>query len=81
MTLAPPDEDYKLDAYREFAHDILNKSLLLNVEYRLNGFPFATLSDPASNLDIGKGLVADGFLIVDKVRERRVSKLVSFLAS
>lgn len=45
--------------------------------YRVNGQPFATLTDAGTNLDVGKGLVADGILLVEKRRERKLAKLVN----
>lgn len=44
--------------------------------FRINGQPFATLTDPATNIDIGKALVSDGILLVEKRRERKLAKLV-----
>lgn len=43
----------------------------------MNGQPFATLTDPATNVDIGKALVSDGILLVEKRRERKLAKLVN----
>lgn len=45
--------------------------------FRVSGQPFATLTDAGTNLDIGKGLVADGILLVEKRRERKLVKLVN----
>lgn len=45
--------------------------------FRVSGQPFATLTDAGTNLDIGKGLVADGILLVEKRRERKLAKLVN----
>jgi len=72
----PPEDDDKSEAGKSFAQDAFNRDLLLNVEYKVNGQPFATLSDPTTNADIGKGLVADGILLVEKRRERKLAKLV-----
>lgn len=49
------------------------------VFFRVNGQPFATLTDPATNTDIGKALVSDGILLVEKRRERKLAKLVNIL--
>lgn len=48
---------------------------------RVNGAPFATLTDPGTNLDVGKGLVADGILLFEKRRERKLAKMVRILRS
>jgi hypothetical protein len=39
--------------------------------------PSATLHDPATKADIGKGLITDGFIIVEKRPGRRFAKFVS----
>lgn len=44
---------------------------------RVNGAPFVSLTDPDTNADVFKGLVTDGLLLVEKRREKRLSKLVS----
>lgn len=79
LALLPPDEEDKKEAIRELSNDTLNRNLLLNIEYRVSGFPHATLIDPGTNLDVVKGLVNDGLLLVEKRREKKLSKLVSLL--
>ena len=49
----------------------------MNVEYRVTGAPFATFTDPSSNEDLGKNLVSDGLMMVDKKGGRRLAKLVN----
>lgn len=44
-----------------------------------NGLSNATLFDPKSKADIGKGLVQDGFILVEKRPGRRFAKFVSGL--
>lgn len=64
-----------MDAFKE---DVLDKILLLNVEYKLSNNVIAvTLMHPNTNEDIGKGLISDGFLHIQKHRDRRLTKLVS----
>lgn len=63
-----------IDAFREDV--VTGKTLLLNVEFKVNNLPAATLVDSTTNEDIGKGLIAYGYLIVEKSRDRRVKKLV-----
>jgi len=76
LALLPREDDDKLEAVKNFAQDTLNRDLLLNVEYKVSGFPYATLTDPTTNVDVGKGLITDGILLVEKRRERRLHKLV-----
>lgn len=45
--------------------------------YSNNGLQNATLFDPTSKADLGKGLVQDGFIIVEKRPGRRFAKIVS----
>lgn len=80
LALLPPDEEDRNEAFRELHQDTFNRELLLNVEYRVSGFPHATLSvDGTTSQDIIKNLVADGILLVEKRRERKLVKLVSVL--
>lgn len=79
LALLPPDEEDKNEAFRELAVDTLNRNLLLNVEYRVSGFPHATLTDETTSQDIVKGLVGEGLLLVEKRRERKLAKLVRIL--
>lgn len=65
-----------IDAFREDV--VTGETLLLNVEFKVNNLPAATLVDSTSNEDVGKGLIAYGFLIVEKSRDRRLKKLVRF---
>lgn len=73
----PPDEEDKIEAYKTFAQDVLNRTLNLNVEFVNNGLSNATLFDPTSKADIGKGLVQDGFILVEKRPGRRFAKIVN----
>lgn len=78
LALLPPDDEDRNEAFRELHQDTFNRELLLNVEYRVSGFPHATLSvDGTTSQDIVKNLVADGILLVEKRRERKLAKLVS----
>lgn len=48
-------------------------------DYRSNGVPNATLYYSDTKTDVGKGLIEDGFIIVEKRPGRRFAKIVSFL--
>ncbi len=65
-----------LNALKE---DLLTRStpINLNVEYRVTGMPYATLVDPESKDDLGKTLITDGLLMVEKKGGRRLAKLVN----
>lgn len=69
------DKRAAVDAFKE---DVLDKILLLNVEYKLsNNITAVTLAHASTNYDIGKGLISDGLLHVQKHRDKRLTKLVS----
>ncbi|KYM96600.1 hypothetical protein ALC62_12727 [Cyphomyrmex costatus] len=73
----PSDTDDKRAAVDAFKEDVLDKILLLNIEYKLSSNVIAvTLMHPSTNEDIGKGLISDGFLHVQKHRDRRLTKLI-----
>ncbi|XP_058457634.1 staphylococcal nuclease domain-containing protein 1 [Malaya genurostris] len=78
LVVLPTDPDDKTDAIKAFAQDTLNKTLQLNVEYRVSGAEHVTLVDPATKSDVGKELIADGFLIAEKgKKDRRLQKLIN----
>jgi len=73
----PSDTDDKRAAVDAFKEDVLDKILLLNVEYKLgNNVTAVSLVHPSTNEDIGKGIISDGFLHVQKHRDRRLTKLI-----
>merc|ERR1712142_256544 len=70
------DEEYAalgLDALKE---DLMDKTVKLNVEYKLGSVSYVSIVDKASDQDIGKNLIAEGLLMAEKRGGRRVSKLV-----
>lgn len=73
MSLQADDKRAAVEAFKE---DVLDKILLLNVEYKSSNVTAVTLVHPTTNEDIGKGLISDGFLHVQKHRDRRLTKLV-----
>ncbi|XP_054015370.1 staphylococcal nuclease domain-containing protein 1 [Hylaeus anthracinus] len=73
----PSDNDDKKAAVEAFKEDVMDKVLLLNTEYKLNSNVIAvTLLDSTTNEDIAKGLIADGLLLVQNQRDRRLTKLI-----
>lgn len=78
LVVLPTDEDDRKDAIKAFADDALNKTLQMNVEYRITGAEHVTLVDPATKTDVGKELISDGFLIAEKnKKDRRLQKLIN----
>ncbi|XP_044734250.1 staphylococcal nuclease domain-containing protein 1 isoform X1 [Chrysoperla carnea] len=73
----PNDPDYIKESISYLSSDILDRQTLLNVEYKVGSIPAVTLTTTDTNADIGKGLIADGLLLVENRREKRLSKLVN----
>lgn len=72
----PADNEYKDESARAFAEDVLNRNLLLNVEYKANNVTYVTLTDPKTNVDVGKNLVKDGLVLIEKRREKRLKPIM-----
>lgn len=68
------DQDVAIKALRE---DVQDATLLLNVEYKIEKTIYASLTVPGTKVDVGKGLVAEAFLMLDPRREKRLQKIVS----
>uniref|UniRef100_A0A2M4BCK9 Staphylococcal nuclease domain-containing protein 1 n=1 Tax=Anopheles marajoara TaxID=58244 RepID=A0A2M4BCK9_9DIPT len=78
LLVLPTDVDDRQEAIKAFSQDVLNRSLQLNVEYRIQGTEYVTLVDPSTKVDIGEELIADGYLIADKnKKDRRLTKLIA----
>lgn len=78
----PTDEDAKQDAVDALFNDILNQTMMLNIEYRgATGPDCVSLkhADAGDEEDVAKSLVTEGFLTVDVRKEKRLAKIVSEL--
>jgi len=74
----PKDPEYADMSLKYLREDTLDRKLLLNVEYKMQGSPPAvTLLSEDQEEDIAKNLVTDGLLLVEKRRERRLNKLLN----
>lgn len=74
----PKDAEYAELAVKYMRDDTANRTLNLNIEYRIPGSPPAvTLTDPSKKEDLAKLLIADGVLLVENRRERRLHKLLA----
>lgn len=71
-----PQNDDKRAAITALQEDLEDKTLLLNVEYKVNGIPAATLLDASTKDDLVKALVSEGYLLVEKRDRRSSAKLV-----
>ncbi|CAG9781813.1 unnamed protein product [Diatraea saccharalis] len=72
----PSDPDDRSEAVAAFSADTLNKKLLLNLETR-GSPPGVTLVDPATNIDLGKNLIKEGLVLMESLRDHRLSGLVA----
>ena len=77
----PKDPEFADMAIKCLRDDLFSGKLRLNVEYRPQGAPPAVTLENENHEDIIKNLVADGFLLVEKRREKRLSKLVGICTS
>merc|ERR1739844_396292 len=75
MTLAP-DEDYAASGIQALKEDLLDRKVKINTEYKDGNLGYVTVFND-SNDDLGKSLVQDGLMMVDKVRGRRLAKVVN----
>lgn len=79
----PPDNEDKEEALRAFSDDVLNRKVQLNIELKPANHPaLATVYDPFTNVDVGKQLVSEGFVLVEKRGERKIRALLdTYLAA
>ena len=56
---------------------MINKQLLLNVEFRVAGHEYVSLYDSDTKDDIAKGLITKGLVLVEQRKEKRFAKLIS----
>lgn len=69
------DNEAALDAFRSIASD--QSEFTYNIEYKSGSTDFITLLD-AKNTDVGKYLVSEGYVSVDRARkEKRLQKLLN----
>jgi len=73
----PTDEDGIADAVDAIEHDILNKQVLLNTEYKNGGISAVTLQYADTKEDVATSLITEGLLLVDIRKEKRLKKLVN----
>jgi len=72
----PKDTELIQETVRAFSEDTMNKTCLINTEYRVGGLEFVSVLLSDSKEDVVKGLVADGLLHAEKRKEKRLQKIV-----
>jgi len=75
LVTLPQDEELASMGIQGLKEDLLFKSHKMNVEYRVGVENFVTFHTDSGE-DIGKGLVSDGLLLVDKKGGRKLANLV-----
>ncbi|XP_023328486.1 staphylococcal nuclease domain-containing protein 1 [Eurytemora carolleeae] len=71
----PGDEELAGLGIQGLKEDLLDQTVKMNVEYRVGTDSFVTFHTEAGE-DIGKGLVGDGLLLVDRKGGRKLAALV-----
>jgi len=69
------DEEYAGLGLEALKDDLLDKTVKLNVEYKIGSTSYVSLLDGKEE-DVGKSLIRDGLLMAEKRGGRRVAKLV-----
>ena len=70
-------EDYAQSGLQALKDDLLDRKVKINVEYKFGTQDYVTVFDTATNDDIGKNIVLDGLMLVDKKGGRRLAKMVN----
>ena len=76
MLLTKFQEDYASSGIQALKEDLLDRKVKINTEYKNVNLEYVTVFND-SNEDLGKNLVQDGLMMVDKVRGRRLAKVVN----
>jgi len=71
----PDDEELAALGVQGLKEDMLDRTLNMNVEYRSGSDVFVTMNSDGGE-DIGKGLVEDGLLLVDRKGGRKLASLL-----
>jgi len=73
----PEDEDIVHDLTNAFANEAINNEFSLNIEYKLNGEDFVSLTNPETKADMARTLLSKGVCLVERRREKKLQKLMS----
>ena len=70
-------EEYAASGLKALKDDVLDRQVKINTEYKIGTLEFVTVSEASNSEDIGKNLVTDGLMMVEKKGGRRLAKLVN----
>jgi len=71
----PDEEEYRSMGIEELKADLLDQTLNMNVEYRMGTDTYVTLYTLEKKMDVGKALVEDGLLLVDRKAGRKLADM------
>jgi len=74
LVALPQDEELAAQSVQVLKEDILDKTVKLNVEYKVGGDTFVSVH--IGEEDVGKNLLEDGLLMVERQRGRKLEKVV-----
>jgi len=74
LTALPQDEELAAQGAQVLKEDILDRKVGINVEYKTGGETFVSVH--IDDEDVGKNLVEDGLLLVERKGGRKLEKLV-----
>lgn len=69
--------EYQEDSILEVRDEFINKTININEEYTYDNVTHITVKDADKKEDLVKKLVEEGFLLVERRRERYLQKLVT----
>ena len=70
-------EDYAASGLQALKEDLLDREVKLNTEFKVGTLGYVTAYDASTNIDIGKALVNDGLMMVEKKGGQRLAKVVN----
>ena len=59
-----------------FSSEVINKQYLLNVEYKVGGVEYVTLSESVSKEDIAQQLISEGLVSAEARKEKHLKEVV-----
>jgi len=74
LVALPQDEELAAQGVQVLKEDILDKTVKLNVEYKVGSDTFVSVH--LGEEDVGKNLLEDGLLLVERQRGRKLEKVV-----
>lgn len=72
----PKLPEYQEDSIAVVRDEFINKTININEEYTFDNLTHITVKDTDKKEDLVKKLVEEGFLLVERRRERYLQKLV-----